>query len=168
MKIAVIPLGLMPPPCQILWINAESLDFAHIFHFILNSMWLCLENKFQKNWIFPIFINLSAPVPPCTTKGYIICVESHPHCAPYLSPDEHTVFYIIEHIWVPWLPASKADSSGLVTPVKQALCFPVIQSNPKFITGSCREHSEMCTVDWITLLTFCFEWNVIIKSFSRS
>lgn len=59
---------------------------------------------------------------------------------PYLSPDKNTVFLSWSSSWFSKLPAGEADC-GLVTPVKQAFCLLVIESNPKLVCGSYKQEN---------------------------
>lgn len=58
----------------------------------------------------------------------------------HLPSDENTVFILSGEVWFFILPAGEGDC-GVVTPVKQAFCSLVIQSNPKLITGCCGKSS---------------------------
>lgn len=70
-------------------------------------------------------------------KHKVICAP-YTHDVSYLSPDSNTVLYISGDGRFPIFPASESDSR-VVTPFKQPLSLPVIKSNPKLISGYCRD-----------------------------
>lgn len=68
----------------------------------------------------------------------------------HLSPDENTVIYVTGGRWVSKFPAGETDGR-VVTPVKQPLCLSVIKSNPKLISGFCKDEEEELRIMKITV-----------------